>query len=96
MKILQEVELLTRGYVRKGGKRNRRQQRARMQDFAAFCAQQGQNSLGQIGRAHIIAYWRTTKHLSDATRYAHWRALVTLWLLAGKQEQPPKPNKLRG
>ncbi|WP_418139968.1 hypothetical protein AB9R84_15630 (plasmid) [Oceanimonas smirnovii] len=94
MKILKEAELLTRGYVRKGGKTNRRQQRARILAFAEFCGQQGQNSLGQIGKAQVIAYWRTTRHLSDSTRYNHWRALVTLWQLSGKPGEPPKPNKI--
>lgn len=96
MKILREVELLTREYVRKGGKNNRRQQRARMLAFALFCAEQGQNSLGQIGKAHVISYWKATRHLSDTTRYSHWRALVKLWQLSGKTEQPPTPDKLRG
>lgn len=96
MKILQEVEQLTRGYVRKGGKDNRRQQRARMQKFAVFCAEEGANSFGQVGKAQVIAYWKSNQRLSDATRYAHWRALVTLWQLTGKPEQPPRPNKLRG
>lgn len=92
MKILKEAEFLTRGYVRKGGKTNRRQQRARILAFAQFCGQQGLNSLGQIGRAQVIAYWRTNRHLSDATLYNHWRALVTLWGLAGKSGEPPKPH----
>lgn len=92
MKIVQEVEQLTRSYVRKGGKTNRRQQRARILAFADFCGQQGQNSLGQVGKAHVISYWKATKHLSDSTRYNHWRALVTLWGLAGKSGEPPKPH----
>ena len=92
MKIVQEVEQLTRAYVRKGGKDNRRQQRARMLAFAEHCAKQGQNSLGQIGRAHVISYWKATQNLSNATRYNHWRALVTLWVLSGKSGEPPKPH----
>lgn len=93
MKIVQEVEFLTRQYVRKGGKDNRRQQRNRMLAFAEHCAKQGQNSLGQIGRAHVISYWKATQNLSNATRYSHWRALVTLWQLAGKPGEPPRPHK---
>lgn len=94
MKIIREVEQLTRGYVRKGGKDNRRQQRARMLAFAEFCALQGQNSLGQVGKAQVIAYWKAHRHLSDTTLYSHWRALAVLWELSGKPEEPPKP--LRG
>lgn len=97
MKILKEVEFLTRGYVRKGGKNNRRQQRSRMLAFAQFCGDKhGLNSLGQIGKAQVIAYWRTTRHLSNTTRYSHWRALVTLWALSGKPGEPPRPNQLSG
>lgn len=91
MKIVQEVEQLTRAYVRKGGKDNRRQQRSRMIAFAEHCGLQGQNSLGQVGKAHVISYWKATKHLSDSTRYNHWRALAVLWELSGKPGEPPKP-----
>lgn len=94
MKILKEAEFLTREYVRKGGKTNRRQQRARILAFADFCGQQGQNSLGQIGRAHVVAYWKANRHLSDATLYNHWCALVTLWKLSGKSGSPPKPKTI--
>ena len=93
MKLLLEVERITRGYVRKGGKDNRRQQRARMIAFADFCAQMGANSMGQIGRAHVISYWKSTENLSERTRYSHWRALVTLWGLAEKAGLPPEPLK---
>lgn len=93
MKILIETERLTRAYARKGGKDNRRQQRARMQAFAAFCAESGANSLGQVGKSHVIAYWKSNQKLSDSTRYSHWRALALLWELAGKAGEPPKPLK---
>ena len=96
MKIINEVEQLTRGYVRKGGKNNRRQQRARMVAFAAFCAEKGANSMGQVGKSHVVAYWKSNTNLSDSTRYSHWCALVTLWGLVGKPEKPPKPTTLRG
>ena len=92
MKLLQEVENLTRGYVRKGGKDNRRQQRARMLAFAVFCAGEGVHSLAQAGAAHVIRYWRATRHLSNATRYNHWRALCVLWVLCGKSVEPPQPH----
>lgn len=92
MKLFQEVENLSRGYVRKGGKDNRRQQRARMLAFAAFCAAEGAYSLAQIGAGHVIRYWRANQHLSDATRYNHWRAFCVLWSLGGKPTEPPKPH----
>ena len=96
MKILQEVEILSRGYVRKGGKDNRRQQRSRMLALAAFCVGEGAHSLAQVGAAHVIRYWRVTNHLSDATRYNHWRAFCVLWSLCGKSTEPPKPHPNTG
>jgi hypothetical protein len=94
MKIINEVKKLTNAYVRKGGKDNRRQQRARMIDFADFCATQGVNSVGQIGKNHVIQYWKSNRNLAESTAYSHWLAIRSLWNLAGKAGEPPKPLKI--
>ena len=91
MTIIHEVEALTHGYVRKGGKRNRKQQRARMIGFAKFAAMQGANSLGQIGKRHVLEFWKANRDLSPRTLYGHWRAICILWDLAGKPGEPPRP-----
>ncbi|GAB6051156.1 hypothetical protein JCM16106_20120 [Hydrogenophilus islandicus] len=91
MRLIREVERLTRGYVRKGGKDNRRQQRARMLAFAEACARMGANSLGQVGKRHVVAYWKAHRDLAPATLYAHWLAIRELWRLAGKAGDPPRP-----
>lgn len=94
MKIVIEVQQLTNGYVRKGGKDNRRQQRARMIAFAEFCASLGVNSLGQVGKNHVIQYWKTNRNLAESTAYSHWLAIRSLWELLGKPGSPPKPFRI--
>ena len=91
MKIVLEVETLSHTFVRKGGKDNRRQQRARMVRFAEFVASLGAGSLAQVGQRHVIAYWKVHRSLAPVTAYAHWLAIRELWRLAGKSGDPPKP-----
>ena len=88
-----EIRRLVSGYVRRGGKDNRRQQARRMLAFGDFCAQQGSKSLAQVGERHVIRYWRSEvmQQLSDRTRGAHFYALAILWRLAGKAGTPPRP-----
>lgn len=90
-KIVIEVQQLTHGYVKKGGKDNRRQQRSRMIAFAEFCANLGVNSLGQIGKKHVVEYWENHRNLAESTAYSHWLAIRSLWELSGKVGIPPKP-----
>lgn len=90
-KLVDQVEALTRGYVRKGGKVNRRQQGARMATFALFCEEAGAGDLGQVGKRHVERYWLAHAHLSPKTLYNHYRALVILWRLSGKNGLPPEP-----
>ena len=87
-----EIMMLTRVYVRKGGKANRRQQQARMLEFARSASANGAKHLAQVGRGQVIAHWKTHSHLSDATLYAHWLAIRELFRLAGKQSEPPRPR----
>ena len=92
MKLIKEAEFLTRGYGRTGGKDNRRQQRARMLAFAEHCAAMGAHSLGQVGRNHVISYWKIHRALAPPTAYSHWLAIRELWRLAGKPGEPPEPR----
>lgn len=95
MKLIKEAEFLTRGYGRTGGKDNRRQQRARMLAFAEHCATMGAHSFGQVGKNHVISYWKVHRALSPATAYSHWLAIRELWRLAGKPGVPPEPMTAR-
>jgi hypothetical protein len=90
-RLVEQVQTLARGYVRKGGKMNRKQQAARMVAFASHCEGLGAVEMGQVGANHVLSYYRATAALNASTRYNHYRALVTLWQLAGKAGLPPEP-----
>lgn len=77
--LYSEIQKKTLFYVRKGGKKNRRQQAARMIAFARFCENKGAKSVGQIGKTHIELYFRSIAHLSESTRMQHYYAIKTLW-----------------
>lgn len=94
-RFVDQVQMLVRGYVRKGGKANRRQQAARMIAFAYFCEAVGVREKGQVGARHVIQYWRQCRHLSVPTLYNHYRALCILWGLADLSGVPPKPKFVR-
>lgn len=94
-KLVMQVQSLIRGYVRKGGKTNRRQQAARMVEFAQFCERQGASDMGCVGARHVIWYWKQHRDRADTTLYNHHRALCLLWVLSGKTGQPPEPNRHR-
>lgn len=92
MKLEIEVERLTNSYAAKGGSDNTKQQRARMLAFARHCEQLGAYSMAQVGRDHVIKWWKTHRDLTDRTLYEHHRAICILWRLAGKAGQPPTPR----
>lgn len=93
MSLVQQVEQLTDNYVRKGGKANRKQQRARILAFAAHAEKSGARDMGQVGATHVVRYWKAHRELADSTLYSHWLALVELWKLSGKTGKPPLPRK---
>ena len=89
--IMQEIKTLTRDYVRKGGKTNRRQQHRRMLEFGLFCRDNLQTpNLDAVGKRHVVSYYKSLKKLSNATRLSHYYALKTLFSLVGKA-MPVKP-----
>ena len=90
-KLVDQVQKLTRGYVRKGGKTNRKQQAARMMAFASHAEALGAHEMGQVGANHVLSYYRAIRRFSESTRYSHYRAIATLWMLAGKFGNLPIP-----
>jgi hypothetical protein len=90
--LRQHAAFLIHGYARTGGKDNRRQQAARMRTFVEHCTALGAKSFAQIGKQHVIRYWKAHRELSPATAYSHWLAIRELWRLAGKPGEPPKPR----
>lgn len=93
MSLVREVEMLSHAYARKGGKDNRRQQRARMIAFATHAEAMGARSMAQVGKAHVIGYWKAHRELTPSTAYNHWLALCVLWKLANKAGTPPEPKQ---
>ncbi len=91
--LVQEVAKLSQGFVRRGGKRNRRQQQRRMLTFADHAAVGGTKTLANLGEKQVVNYWKDHEYLSDKTLYNHWCALCALWDLAGKPGKPPRPKK---
>ena len=94
--IVQEIKSLTRDYVRKGGKKNRRQQHKRMLEFGLFCRDNLKTpSLAAVGKRHVVRYYKSIDSFSDTTRLSHYYALKTLFLLAGKSP-PVRPFQVIG
>jgi len=95
MAIRTDVTKVSRDFVRRGGKQNRRKQFSRMLSFAAYCEARCPGiSLAQVGGRHVIGYYKSLQHLSWTTREAHYYAIASLFQLAGKSS-PPRPFKNR-
>ena len=92
MNFVEEVEFRTRGYASKGNKEYRGYQRARMIDFAKHAATLDVRSSGQMGKFHVVAYWKTHRDLNGRTAYAHWLAIRELWRILDKPGEPPRPR----
>jgi len=93
-RLVRQIEEVSRGYGRKGGKENRASHRKRMAEFGVFCASLGASDLGQVGARHVIRYWNSPimQSYCDRTRINHYYALAALWRCAGKPEKPPRPR----
>jgi len=91
MSLVYEVERLTRTFACKGGKANRRLQRKRMVEFAKHAQTLGATSIHQVGKRHVIHYWKQNRTLENSTAYNHWLAIKILWQLASKAGEPPMP-----
>jgi hypothetical protein len=91
MTLPDEIRQMTHPYRRKGGKGHRKQQVGRMLAFGVFAGKKGARSMKQVGVGHVIGFWKTHRHLSDATLRSYWYALCVLWVFSGKTGQPPKP-----
>ena len=92
MSLTREIRALTHNFVRHGGKTNRRKQRERMLAFGAFAAQMGARAMGEVGKKHVIAFYKSHREQADRTKYAYFLAIRELWKLAGKPSVPPSPR----
>ena len=89
-----EVEQLTRPWLGKGHKANRRRQRNMMRVFAQFAEGAGAQNTSMLGPRTVISFWKHMRGLgrSYATQMDHWRALRELWALAGIAGEVPAPR----
>lgn len=96
MSFYRDVESVIHAYVRKGGKDNRRQQARRMLSFASHCQNLGVRHAGEVGRRHVIEYWKSLRvdALSERTIYSHYLALRELWKLLRRLDLPPMPKHM--
>jgi len=93
MSLQREIQLLARDYVRKGGKQNRRKQAKRMIALGACAEKLGCKHLGELGKRHVIEFYKAHRDLSEAVQYQHWLSFRELWRLSQKSGEPPKPKK---
>jgi hypothetical protein len=78
--------------VRKGSKENRRLQVGRMIKFVEFIEQTEQlHNLHEIGRRHVIQFWKANRDMAPKTANAYWLALCVIWQWSEKPGTPPKP-----
>jgi len=91
MALRREIERLAHDYVRKGGKKNRRKQAKRMIALGTFAETLGCKHIGELGKRHVIGFYKAHRGLSDAVIYQHYLAFRKLYELAKKPNDPPAP-----
>ncbi len=74
------------------GKTSRARDRKKMLNFASEAGAEGPRCMAEVGKAHVIRYWKRRRDLSDAVKMQHFYALRHLWQLAGKAGGPPAPK----
>ena len=91
--LAEQSRRLAHGYVRHGAKANRRQQVGRAVAVVEWiAARERLTGLDQIGKRHVVDFWKAHRHLADSTAYAYWLALRELWGWLGRDSEPPKPR----
>lgn len=94
--LANQLHKLAHNYVRRGAKANRRQQLGRMIRFLEFVEEiERPNNLHEIGKKHVVSFWKANRTLADKTAHGYWLALCELWRLAQKKGTPPKPFQLQ-
>ncbi len=80
------------GYLRQGGKTNRRDTvRVLVRILDEIRAHEGCLP-GQIGRRQIVGYYKRQQQLSASTLRRHHAAICLLWDWLGRAGEPPRPN----
>ena len=91
--LAEQARRLAHGYVRHGAKANRRQQLGRAVAVVEWvAARERLTGLDQIGKRHVVDFWKAHRHLAGSTAYAYWLALRELWRWLGREGEPPRPR----
>lgn len=92
--LAKKAERYFRDYVRGGGKENRKKQVSRIIEFLDWVeSNQKVISLHELGKRHVIAFWRSHRDFSEETAYKYWLGIAKLWQWLNKHEEPPVPRK---
>lgn len=90
---VEEVNKQSHDYVRRGGKKSRTIQIARMNEFLSFTASKEDfKQLNRLGKRHVINFWKAHRYYSRTTAYRYWLAIRLLWGWMGRKDYPPMPN----
>lgn len=92
--VSQQIFQRTHVYAAHGAKKNRRRQIKLLQHACAWIAMTHHlNHVDQIGKRHIIDFYRHNRDLSGSTIMAYFYAFVVLWEILGRSGEPPRPRK---
>jgi len=88
-----ELKSHTHHYVSRGGKQNRKKQVSLIIHFMEYTVSTDKiSSIHELGRRHVINFWKSHRDLPEKTAYDYWLGICKLWEWIGKNEKPPKPN----
>lgn len=83
-------------FVRRGGKKNRKNQVIMIQNFLSFTdSVEKFASVYRLGNRHVINFWKAHRDFSEKVAYEYWLALCHLWEWIGKTEKPPAARIFR-
>lgn len=76
-------------FKKHGGKQNRNDLVRKMEKVYEF---NGVYHLDQLGKNHIIEFYKANRNLSERTMMQYFYALQKLYSLLGRNYLPPKPH----
>ena len=93
---MDEIEVLSSVYKRHGGKKNRRNQVAKIRKVFEYAKIEHQiKSVHQLGSKQIVSFYKANEKLSEKTMYAYWLALKELYNWLNRSGEPPKPKEIQ-
>lgn len=84
-----ELDPRCREFLRHGGKKNRRNVVRIINKVAVYAEVK---SIDNLGRKHIVRFYKGHAHRSDGTLRNYFYAMQKLYRMLGRPGQPPKPE----